>query len=351
LRAIHSLFGLAEGPWRWLVGLQSGLAMAIPLAVFVAAGRPSLGIIAALGAFLAPYGSRLAPGARVPSLLAVGVGLVAAAGAGVLVSDGGWDTVACLTLVAAVAAPLTIGTGLGPPGPTMFLLVAGVAGQAAQGGTLGSWQVPGLVALGAGVAWLVVVLTTVAALASGGGGPRRALAAMTRPAGSLRPDFRLDRRAIALSLRVVVAVALAASAGVLVGTPHPWWVVVVAVGLLQTDMARRPTVGRAAHRITGTLVGVAPFALIVAWRPGGAWLVAVIALLQGAAEAVITRNYALGMVFLTPLALTLVETVRPTPAGQVIAERLVDTVIGALVGLVVFEASEWLWRRSAVGRA
>lgn len=52
------------------------------------------------------------------------------------------------------------------------------------------------------------------------------------------------------------------------------------------------------------------------------------------AEALIGRNYWLGTVCVTPMALLITEFTGFQEPGRLITERAVDTVVGALVGLV-----------------
>lgn len=66
-----------------------------------------------------------------------------------------------------------------------------------------------------------------------------------------------------------------------------------------------------------------------------------------AAEALITRNYWLGSVAVTPMALLVLEYAGSHPAGELIGDRVLDTVIGAAVG---FLAAMLVTNRRATGR-
>lgn len=52
------------------------------------------------------------------------------------------------------------------------------------------------------------------------------------------------------------------------------------------------------------------------------------------AEALITRNYWLGSLCVTPMALLVTEFARFQEPGELMADRAVDTVVGALVGVL-----------------
>lgn len=66
-----------------------------------------------------------------------------------------------------------------------------------------------------------------------------------------------------------------------------------------------------------------------------------------AAEALITRNYWLGSVAVTPMALLVLEYAGSHPADELIGDRVLDTVIGAGVG---FLAAVLVTNRRATGR-
>lgn len=65
---------------------------------------------------------------------------------------------------------------------------------------------------------------------------------------------------------------------------------------------------------------------------GGAALVLCCLAFNFGAEALIGRNYWLGSVCVTPMALLISEFAGVQEPGKLITERVVDTLIGALVG-------------------
>jgi len=52
-------------------------------------------------------------------------------------------------------------------------------------------------------------------------------------------------------------------------------------------------------------------------------------------ELVVGRNYAAALLFITPLALMMGQLVHTAPPGPLVRDRLLETVLGALVGAVV----------------
>ena len=63
--------------------------------------------------------------------------------------------------------------------------------------------------------------------------------------------------------------------------------------------------------------------------------IALIAALQGTAELLVIRNYGVALVAITPLALLSMQLANPQPAPALLVDRLVETLIGVAVGLVV----------------
>jgi uncharacterized membrane protein YccC len=94
-------------------------------------------------------------------------------------------------------------------------------------------------------------------------------------------------------------------------------------------------VQRGVHRIIGTLGGVVVAAFILSF-PAEAWqLVVWVILLQFLAEVFVARNYALALLFITPLALAMTQIAHPQDVGVLVTSRAVETALGAAVGLAV----------------
>jgi len=118
------------------------------------------------------------------------------------------------------------------------------------------------------------------------------------------------------------------------GWEHPYWAMVAAVTVLSgPDLASRLT--RGLHRVVGTTLGVAVAAPILLWSPDGAGAVLVIVVLQVLTELVVGRNYAVALLFITPLALMMGQLAHAAPTGPLLRDRLLETVLGAGVGAVV----------------
>ncbi|RPD45212.1 FUSC family protein [Hymenobacter sediminis] len=342
-RAVRSLIQLHPAPWRWKVGMEAGLALGLPLGLFTALGQQGWGLQAGLGAFTALYGASLSRRDRMDLLPLVAAGLVLASALGVACAGSLWLSNACLVVVSAVACVVALGIRLGPPGPMMFVLVSAVSAHLARPKTLGGVGLPGLplvglVAVGAALAYLVIIAPLL-------------LPSVRRRHGSpsglrvLYPHFKLDREVALMALRVVMGVLITCLVSRPLGAHRTYWVVLSAVAVLQSSASRQLTTIRGLQRMIGTLLGIGVFELLTLTQPSGLWLVALLMVLQAATEVVVARNYALALLFITPMALLNSTAGHPGNTLISVEGRVFDTLLGATIALLLFWLSEWLVRR------
>ncbi|MET7295081.1 FUSC family protein [Streptomyces griseoloalbus] len=136
-----------------------------------------------------------------------------------------------------------------------------------------------------------------------------------------------------LAVRTALGCALAGYASLALGIGRPYWALVTAAALYQANLSL--TWGRTVQRVVGNLAGVLLFAAVapVAHLGPLALVLCCLAFSFGA-EALISRNYWLGSVCVTPLALLVTEFAGPQRTGDLITERAVDTLVGAVVGFL-----------------
>ncbi|MFE6492771.1 FUSC family protein [Streptomyces sp. NPDC057748] len=165
---------------------------------------------------------------------------------------------------------------------------------------------------------------------------RRALLRSLSPGSPLLP----------IGARALVGCALAGYVSQAAGVGRPYWAIVTAASLYQANVTL--SWNRALQRTLGNLLGVLVFAAILpVSRTGPLALIGFCLFFGFAAEALITRNYWLGSVAVTPMALLVLEFGGTHPAGELIGDRVLDTVIGAGVGIL---AAMLVTNRRAAGR-
>ena len=149
-----------------------------------------------------------------------------------------------------------------------------------------------------------------------------------RPGGSGRVSVL-----VVPALRMVLGTALAGGLAVALGLGHGYWAAISAAAVLHSVNVRT-TAQRAVQRTLGTFAGLLVALGLLAVHPGPAALAVLIVLLEFLLEYVVVRNYGLGVVFLTPLALLLSDLAVPEPAGELVVERALGSVLGIVVGLL-----------------
>ncbi|MET7983722.1 FUSC family protein [Streptomyces sp. NPDC005281] len=136
-----------------------------------------------------------------------------------------------------------------------------------------------------------------------------------------------------IALRTALGCAFAGYVSLALGVGRPYWALVTAASLYQANVTL--TWSRGVQRVTGNLLGVAAFAVLVPLAHAGqAALVLCCLALNFGAEALIGRNYWLGSVCVTPMALLITEFAHAQRPGELMTDRVLDTLVGALVGFV-----------------
>ncbi|GAA1166976.1 FUSC family protein [Nocardioides aquiterrae] len=322
-----AVFDLGPHAGAHWTALRASVAILVPLMACRASGRGELLLYAAIGAFAALYGrheparARLTMQAQVSAVLVVGVAVgalvattplrlwllipigAAWAGVAVLLSEWGrWHPAGALNPVFALTASATVPIPLS--------------------------TVPAAALTAAGAAAFALLLALPECSARDGGEPT-----LHRRAGrGLRPPDPVGRHVARHVARYVLGIGAAGVAVATSGIGHPYWTfVTAAVPMSAPDLHAR--LARAAQRVIGTATGLGVAALVLAAHPAGYAAILVIAALQACTELTTGRNYSLGLVFFTPMALVLGDLMLPASIGTLLAQRAVETVIGLAIAL------------------
>ncbi|WP_051817341.1 FUSC family protein [Kitasatospora sp. NRRL B-11411] len=170
----------------------------------------------------------------------------------------------------------------------------------------------------------------------GAGSPSRSGSVGRRTAELLAgPGSRRHRAAVHAvpALRMALGTGVAGGLALLLGFGHGYWAALTAAAVLHS-VSLRTTTHRAVQRTLGTLAGLAVAVAVLAAGPGPGQLVAVIVLLEFLLEYAVVRNYALGVLFVTPLALLMSDLASPAPAEDLVLDRALGSVLGIAVGLL-----------------
>ncbi|GAA2882889.1 FUSC family protein [Actinoplanes cyaneus] len=319
--------------------LRAGVSVAVPLLVVLVAGRPEWSMYAAFGAFTSLYGRNLTGRARLVMQSGAAAALVTTVLLGVLIGSlevRNWPAVAVAGLVAAGGTAVASAQQWHPPGALFLTFAFGAVASVPHHVR----DVPLAVGVALASAVFSLLIGNVRFGRPPGAGPvghRRRTVDVRDAAGPVGHRLRaVDVRDAAwCGLAAGVSGALATA----IGIGHPYWATVAAVAPLSVP-GRSARLLRAAHRIGGTLAGLAVAAGVLALGLGPYPAVLVLAVLQVGAELVIGRHYGLAMVFITPLALLMNQVAAPRPIGQLLWDRGAETVIGAAIaGAVILLAA------------
>ena len=320
------------------IAMRAALSVVLPLLVLDATGHLSWTMYAAFGAFTALYGRERIAGHRVRLQLVAAGWLIGCVSLGALIASSdhrAWLTVPAAAAVAAGAAYRSSVEGWHPPG-SLFQVFAVAAVASVPGRTAD--VVPAFL-VSAACALLAVMLGNVGAWVRRT--RHRGPATGAAPIGGSVADA--GRAALLAGLGVVVAGSVANALAI----GRPYWAMVSAVVPLAAR-ALPAQVMRGTHRLVGTALGLVVAWLLLELDLRGVVLILAIGVLQAVAELVVGRNYALALLFITPLALLMGNVVRPAPHGPLLIDRAVETLIGVLLGVTI----GWLLRpRTAGSRA
>lgn len=135
------------------------------------------------------------------------------------------------------------------------------------------------------------------------------------------------------ALRMVLGTGLAGAAALALGLGHGYWAAITAAAVLHSVNVRTAA-QRAVQRTLGTAAGLLLALGVLATHPDPLTLVLVVVLLEFLLEYGVAYNYGLGVVFLTPLALLLTDLAAPMPAGALVQDRALSSLLGIAVALL-----------------
>ena len=135
--------------------------------------------------------------------------------------------------------------------------------------------------------------------------PERTTMPHSRPTARYRiySSLTADSHAMVAAKKVAVAALATGIIGVALGLNRPDWGVISALLILQNGPEKIPGTIRGVHRVLGSVLGLGLFSLFYFFGVEGWTLLAALAFCQFFAEIMVVKNYALCVIFSTPLAL------------------------------------------------
>jgi hypothetical protein len=259
---------------------------------------------------------------RMVWLMACGFGIVACYALGVMSHFVPPLMMWVLTFIAILVTMVCRFYRLGPPGSLFFIMAAAI-GAYSPGTVL---EVPlkvGLLTMGALLACLIAFFYSLYIL-------RLQAPEPLSPPPPPTFDFVVFDP-IVIGAFVGISLALAQ----ILQMERPYWVPVSCLAVIQ-GVSLRAVWNRQLHRVLGTGVG-----LMLSWGllmlPLNPWSVSLtMIVLAFVIESTVVRHYGFAVVFITPLTILLAEaaTLGHGDPAALIEARLLDTVLGCMVGLI-----------------
>lgn len=304
------------------VALRAAFSVMVPLLVLVFTGHTGWAAYASFGAFTSLYGRRSEHLVRLQMQASAAVMLVLTVPTGVavgLLDAGWWMDVLVGMVIAATGTVVARAHSYHPGGPLFFIFAFGaIALMPHQHGDL----LTALLVSGASALFSILVGTAGVLL------DPRGLRGAWRERVGLTLDLQQNWQPAWMALGVLVAGTLAH----LFRIGHPYWAMVAAVAPLSAPQVTTQ-VARGIHRTVGTTVGLVTAWVVLALHLAPVPAVLVVAVLQLLTEMWVGRNYAIAMLFITPMALLMGQIGVQRPIAGLLYDRGLETFIGSAVGI------------------
>lgn len=165
--------------------------------------------------------------------------------------------------------------------------------------------------------------------------PERTVMPHSRPTARYRiyRSLTADSHAMVTAKKVAVAGLATGVIGVALGLNRPDWGVISALLILQNGPEKIPGTIRGTHRVLGSILGLGLFALFYLFGVEGWTLLAALAICQFFAEIMVVKNYALCVIFSTPLALLMGGI--SEPLGDLVVSRIAEIALSVAFAFLV----------------
>lgn len=310
----------SDRPWQ--LPFAAAVASGAPVAVGAYLGLPSAGALGAVAGLSFLYLPATGLHHRIPVIMACAFGMVASYGLGLAshaVPGAVIPVVACL---AAAALLFCKAQAVVPPGPVFMVMAASIAAFSPVRGPAAAVQDLGYFVLGC--IWACAVALAYSAY----------ILRHREPAHEFPPSLADLEVALVDSVITGLFVGISLAVAATLGLEKAYWVPVSCLAVMQ-GVTLRASWRRNVHRIVGTVLGMGLTWLLLPFVINDWALFVAVAFLTFLIETAVVRYYAFAAIFITALTILLAESISPGSASSaaLMQTRLIDTVIGALVGL------------------
>ncbi|ESU29224.1 hypothetical protein FLJC2902T_06180 [Flavobacterium limnosediminis JC2902] len=319
---IVSLFQFKKSERTWHVPFLASLCVGIPLFIGYYLGKSTYGITACIGGLVFLYLPSSSLARRMVTILACSFGFVFAFTIGVLFSFNPYLSSIVLGIFAAFVHWVSRFYQLKPPGNFFFIMIASIA-SCMPFDPEGIPVKVGLIAMGTMLACVIAFIYSIL---------------ITKGAVFKSEFVVVVQRSYATIFEAVVIgffMSVSLLTGLLLKLDNPYWLPISCAAVIQ-GVTLQQVWRRTFQRILGTFVGLSLTWGLLEFDLNLFWICFSIMVLQFVVETLIVRQYAMAIVFMTPLTIFLADvgSALKIDPNVLIATRFLDIIIGSIIGAV-----------------
>lgn len=311
---------VSDRPWE--MPLAAALSSGLPLLISVYFNHLGEGLVSSMGGLVFLYLPNTPMHHRMTFLMACAFGVISCFTLGLVGHFFPLAMVPGLAFLAVLATMICRFYRVGPPGSLFFVMAASIGLYM----PIEPAQIPfqiGLVSMGCFWATLIGFLYSAYMLRL----------RTPNPAPRLHhPTFGyVVFDSVVIGLCVAISLAIAQ----FFDLSRPYWVPVSCLAVVQ-GVTLRAVWNKQLHRILGTVLGILFSWALLSISMDALSLAILMMALMFVIESLVIRHYGLAVIFITPLTILLVEAAHLSDysATLIIQARVVDTILGSLMGLV-----------------
>lgn len=319
--------------------LVAAVAMSSPLFVGVLLDNLRMGVIGCMGGFSVLYMRRTTLIHRTRNMLVSAFTLTLSFGVGILCSYDPTLSALSLAINTLLVTIVVRRINVLPPGSFFFILVACIARAMPYDSSL-LWERMAAFLCGSAMSVTIGFIYSVFR--------------PNRSGEDYKTQSEKTRWSVALWTSLIISLVIGGGFYLVLSLEvrSPYWVPISSIAILQ-GIGLRHIWQRMFHRLVGTFVGLGLAGVILS-LPLDPWGTAIVVFVLGFfIEALVTRNYALAVVFITPLTLIFAEiNSHSESVGHLMLVRFVDTLVGSIFGFLggVALCRVDVWMRCNAGR-
>lgn len=301
----------------------SAFSVALPALFGAWIGQLSTAMLACMGGLVILYMRQTNISRRMMILATCAFGFALSFALGVLTSFDPYLSAATLTLNVFLVTAICRFYALPPPGVLFFVVVACLARTLPFDLSLAAERT-GILMFGAMSACILALIYSIYQVY------------FSKDYVS-RPTEEVDNNIVAITIESLVTCLFVGGGyflAIAANLDNPYWVPISTAAIMQ-GATFRAIWHRNVHRIIGTTIGMGIAWVIFSLAPGPWQLALLIFVLSFFIEILITRNYGLAVIFITPLTVIFADiTLAGTETGHLILSRLLDIILGSIIGCV-----------------